>query len=587
MSLFKIVGRRLFVKIVIAFFIVIIPIGSLSLLMNQSGENIVREELLQSNSSSVHFFLSAFETEINRIQRVLREYASNDEDFQKVGVIPESMDDFERAQTILRIENKLSILHSSSPYIQEIKIYFPKLDKTILGGKLGDSISQEELDAIKNGPSSGGSPFIYFEDRLMIGIIFPAYGRTSFAIEAQLSLPLLKQTLAQMSNHESAGSILLDARGNWSVSDRKNTVIMEPIRSQLEQFVDVDLHSGQERVVLDGQSYLLYYEHSPELSLTLIHYMLESQSMGALKQYRVWYWVLALASLIVVIVYSNLIYIYIHRPMRRLVNGLRQIGKGHLGVRLQHRSNDEFQDVYLQFNTMVEQVQTLIDEVSEQKLQAQRSELKQLQSQINPHFLYNCLFILLTLIRSKELVNAENLVKHLGNYFRFVTRNGEDEITLEKEVLHAQAYVGIQSVRFPDIRIEWHPFPASSSSIVVPRLFLQPILENAYQHGLELNEGIGKLIVEATDENGILSIRIENNGAEVGEGLIQELTARLESQHASKETTGIINVHRRLRLKYGKEYGLKLSRGKLGGLLVTVVIPSASQAMEEEPEDHV
>ncbi|SFA79813.1 two-component system, sensor histidine kinase YesM [Cohnella sp. OV330] len=565
---------NIFSKLVLSFMIVIIPLATLSLLMNQSGENIVRNELGQSNASNVHFYLSSLETEMNRIIRVEREYTGTDDDFRRAGVIPESMDDYERAQTILRIENKLSILQSSSPYISTIKIYFPKLGRSILSGSFGEAIPSDELDAIAGGVKRSGSPFIYWNNRLFLGMVYPATGPSmSFAIEVELSLPLLRQSLAQMSKQASSGSILMNEREGWVVSDKKEDALTGQLRRFMAQTPSGDMAFGQQRLKLNDQPYLLYYERSAALGLTLIHYVPERQAMGVLKQYRTWYWTLALGSVIVVILFSYWIYLLIHQPMKGLIKGLRQVGRGNLSVRLQHGFQDEFQDIYHQFNSMAGRIQTLIDEVLEQTTRSQRSELKQLQSQINPHFLYNSMFILLTLIKREDLRHAEELIKHMGNYFRYITRNGEDEVALEKEILHVQAYMGIQSVRFPAIEMTWREFPDAALKMKVPRLMLQPIIENAYVHGLERKEDPGVLVIEAWQADGRLTIGVEDNGDNLDDSTIRELSERLRSNEESQETTGLINVHRRLQLKYGKQYGLSLSRGSLGGMQVMLHLP--------------
>ncbi|WP_164545629.1 sensor histidine kinase [Paenibacillus albus] len=565
---------NMFSKLLLSFMIVIIPLAVLSLKMNQSGENIVRNELVQSNASNVHFYLSSLETEMNRIIRVEREFTSRDDDFRKFGVIPESMDDYERAQTILRIENKLSILKSSSPYIETVKIYFPKLGRSLLSGSFGGPIPPDELEAISSTMKHSGSPFVYWHDRLFLGMVYPATGPTmSFAIEVELSLPLLREALAQMSQQISSNTILINDREGWTVSDKT----LNPMISKQLQFISKTAVDGklvdQKQITLNNEPYLIYYEHSTDLGLTLVHFVPEQQAMGVLKQYRTWYWTLILFCIIVVILFSYWMYLLIQKPMKGLIKGLRQVGNGNLSIRLEHQYQDEFQNIFNQFNTMADRIQTLIDEVLEQTERSQHAELKQLQSQINPHFLYNSMFILQTLIRQEDLSHAEQLIKHIGSYFRSITRNGEDEITLEKEILHVQAYVNIQAVRFPDIEINWGAFPADVLRMKVPRLILQPIVENAFVHGIEHIEGPGKLSMEAIHGDGILTIRIEDNGDRLDDDMIDKLNERLFSDAKSKETTGVINVHRRLQLKYGKSYGVQLSRGKFGGMQVTLSLP--------------
>ncbi|OKP87497.1 hypothetical protein A3844_10550 [Paenibacillus helianthi] len=573
---FNLFGQRLTIlpKIIISFLVVLIPIQTLSLMMNHSSVNKVQNEILQSSASNVHFYLSSLETEINRILRLEREYISSDGDFLKAGVIPDSMDDYERGQTILRIENKLSILKSSSPYIKDIRIYFPSLGRTIWTTSFSSTIPDDEIRVIAGKDKRTQSPFTFVNNRLILGMLYPTTGNDMmFMIEVELSIPLLQQSMAQMSGKKNAGSILLNEPEQWVIGDTKDESITQSIRQWVSGQQKRQTASGMDRIEMDHKMYLIYYEQSESLGLTLVHYVPEAEALGVLKQYQSWYWVITLVSILIVYIFSYGIFLLIHKPMRRLVNSLAQVGEGNLELRLQHRYNDEFQDVFQQFNTMVSRIGTLIGEVSEQQTRSQHAELKQLQSQINPHFLYNSLFILLTLIRQEDKDSAERLVLHMGNYFRYITRTGEDEVSLENEMMHTQAYAGIQSLRFPDIQIRWGEIPEACRIVRVPRLILQPLVENAYLHGLEKMEGPGLLLIEVEHHENLLMIRVEDNSGHLNPEMIEELNHRLHTIAYSGETTGMFNVHRRLQLRYGQAYGLELAIGHSGGLCVTLRIP--------------
>lgn len=573
----------LFSKIVVAFLLVVIPISAIGLLVNLSGEKIVRDELLQSHATNVHFYLQSLETEIARIMRVEQEYLVKDDDFRKAGTMPETMSDYERSQVIRRIMSKLSILKSSSPYVKEISIYFPKLGRTIWANRLGEETPHGESGEVTRSARSSGSPLNHRNNELSLSIAYPTSGvGMSFALKVELSLPLLEKALAQLSNFATSQSILLHEQEGWAIRAKPEDDTLAQIRQFLAHPSNADVLSGQERLVINKHAYLLYFERSPSLGVTLIHYVAEKEALAILNQYRTSHWMLIGVSFIVVVLFSYGIFLLVDRPLKRLVRALRQVGKGNLAFRLQQKYRDEFYDVFKQFNTMASQIQTLIDEVSEQKTRSQRSELKQLQSQINPHFLYNSLFILLTLIRQGEMKSAEQLVLHMGTFFRLITRNGEDEVALEKEFLFANAYIGIQSIRFPHIDVRCSELPVSLLKFKVPRLIVQPIIENAYVHGLEGKDGDGMLLIDVWAADGCVTVCVADNGDQLDEATLQRLKEALVAradQSTSRastdvaETTGLLNVHRRLQLKYGNAYGIQLSRGELGGLEVLMRFP--------------
>jgi len=221
---------------------------------------------------------------------------------------------------------------------------------------------------------------------------------------------------------------------------------------------------------------------------------------------------------------------------------------------------------------MLTKLQALIDQDFKQKLMMQKAELKQLQSQINPHFLYNSFFILTSLARTGDLERIERFTIMLGEYFRFITRNGEDNVKLAEEIKHSRMYTEIQNLRFSRrIRVQFDELPKEMEDIRVPRLIIQPLVENAYEHSLEKIAEDGKLRVSFESEPAESRIIVEDNG-EMIETEINALRERLANANEAHEVTGMINIHRRIVLIYGEGSGLILSRSELNGLKVTVRI---------------
>ncbi|MFS0838347.1 sensor histidine kinase [Paenibacillus sp. 1P03SA] len=229
------------------------------------------------------------------------------------------------------------------------------------------------------------------------------------------------------------------------------------------------------------------------------------------------------------------------------------------------RGNDEFGYLYHAFNQTIHSLRELIEQNYEQQIRSQRSELKRLQSQINPHFLYNCFFVLCRLIKSEHKEKAYQFCLYIGDYFHFITRNDEDEIPLSLEINHSRTYVDMQKVCYGD-RIG-AVFEVEEFDTRVPRLILQPIIENAYKHALGSTPGAGMLrIWSRRDAKGIV-IYVEDNGTTLTDEELDKLRKRLaDGGRELEETTGLVNVHRRIQLRYGAGYGITVDRSELGGL---------------------
>ena len=189
---------------------------------------------------------------------------------------------------------------------------------------------------------------------------------------------------------------------------------------------------------------------------------------------------------------------------------------------------------------MEDRIQDLIQEVYEQKELKQRAELKQLQEQINPHFLYNSLFSIRSKIYREEYESAEELTELLGRYFRYLTRNAQDYVELSQEVDHAYCYARIQASRFAArMEIRLAELPEEMQKLKVPRLIIQPLLENALEYGLGDKEENGLLAVSYEEKDGRFYIHSEDNGS-VTEEVLEKMRESLQKGANEKgEVTGI------------------------------------------------
>jgi two-component system sensor histidine kinase YesM len=307
--------------------------------------------------------------------------------------------------------------------------------------------------------------------------------------------------------------------------------------------------------------------------MTLALFLPEDEALDTLHTLELWYWIFFLLVLFFIIGYSLFFTRLLKKPMDDLIRSFGRIEGGDFDISIAHRRSDELGYLQDHFLRMVENLRILIDQVYRQKILAQKAELKQLQSQINPHFLYNSFFILRRKIAGKDYENADRFSQQLGQYFKYITRNDSDEVGLAKEVDHARVYSEIQSMRFSNrIRVDFAAIPAGLEGFRVPRLILQPILENAFEHGLSEKKRDGVLRVGISWEDRVLAFTVEDNG----DGLTDEALARLERDLSGAEPvteiTGMINIHHRIQLRYGPASGLSIARSNLGGLKVTISI---------------
>jgi two-component system sensor histidine kinase YesM len=321
---------------------------------------------------------------------------------------------------------------------------------------------------------------------------------------------------------------------------------------------------------VEGRKYQINKAFSDELGLSIVTFIPEETVKRPLSKFNLWAWLFSITSVVAIVIYSYSSYKFVHKPLLLLVQSFRRMEDGSLDIPIKHEKEDEFGYLYNRFNQMLLKLQTLIDQDYKQKLMMQKAELKQLQSQINPHFLYNSFFILNSLAKTGDIERVERFTNMLGEYFRFITRNGEDNVLLSEEIRHSRMYTEIQNLRFSRrIRVQFDDWPTEMERIRVPRLVVQPIIENAYEHSLEKMTEDGLLRVSFEMNQNEALVIVEDNG-DISDTEIEAIKSRLASTAESYEMTGMINIHRRMQLTYGDGSGLFVSRSKLNGLKVVI-----------------
>lgn len=568
---FRLRDSSIFKKMLAAFMVVLLPLMAITWLINEKGAESIRKEISQSTLNTTGYYLDSLEKEADRIVRYLPKYVTDD-DLIELAAAGNELSHYERAEKILGIQKRLVLMKDSSPFIQEAKAYIPSIDRTLMSIQYDTSIDRLEYAAMqpKNRPYE--EPFIYWNDRLFISMQYPANTRREplFVVGVELSARKIKESLAQIGSSLDGRSILLSLDRGWHIQSDDDPALLETVEAFIKEKQAEGKKEGYETVRYGGKSYLSVFKYSPLWNSYSISLIPEANVLGPIQTYRVWFWWACALAVVVGLFFSYFLFRLIYKPLMRLVYSFRHVQQNRLIPITIDRGHDEFGYLYQAFNDTIRSLRTLIEENYEQQIRNQRSELKRLQSQINPHFLYNCFFVLCRLIKSdRQKEKAYQFCLYIGEYFHFITRDGEDEIPLALEVKHSRTYVDMQTVCYGD-RIQVR-FDSDVPELSVPRLVLQPIIENAYKHALGNMRTEGELWVHFEKNEESLSFYVEDNGSAVTDEEIDRLNTRLQrSEGRLEETTGLVNVHRRIQLRYGAEYGITMARSALGGLKVRI-----------------
>ncbi|MBB6673720.1 sensor histidine kinase [Cohnella nanjingensis] len=570
--IFRVRDSSIFQKIMAAFLAVLLPLMAITWLINEKGSDSIRTEISQSVLNSTRYYLDALDQEANRIVRYLPKYVTDD-DLLELSAAGNDLSYYDRAQSILNIQKRLALMKDSSPFIKEAKAYIPLMNRTLLSVQYETSIDWDEYIAIQPNRKRYEEPFIYWRDRLFISMQYPANSQRAplFAVSAELSTAKIREALAQIGSSLGGKSAMVNLDRDWHIQSDDDPAYLETVGAFIREKQAEGQKEGYATLRYRGQRYLTVYKYSPLWNSYTVSSIPEARMLGPIQKYRVWFWWACALAVAAVLFFSYSLFRLIYRPLMRLVHSFRRVQQNRLDLIPIDRGHDEFGYLYQAFNDTIQSLKTLIEENYEQQIRNQRSELKRLQAQINPHFLYNCFFVLCRLIKSdRHRETAYRFCLYIGEYFHFITRNDADDIPLELEVKHSRTYMEMQSICYGD-RIE-ASFDGEAPDLVVPRLVLQPIIENAYKHALGNRLGRGELWVHSEWREDGLAYYVEDNGNGVTDETIERMNKRLRmTGEPFEETTGLVNVHRRLQLRYGPGYGITMSRSELGGLKVRIL----------------
>jgi len=307
--------------------------------------------------------------------------------------------------------------------------------------------------------------------------------------------------------------------------------------------------------------------------------------------------VMVLSTVIVaaVVVLSTAIVLYSVRVTRRITEPIgvlsrkaQQFGSGDFTPTPVETHITELQTLDTGFNDMARRVDALMTKQVEDQRSLHRAELELLQAQINPHFLYNTLDSIAILAESDRGEDVVTMVTSLSTFFRNSLNKGEDVLTLGAECSQVTSYLEIQQIRYSDILRYEISVPQEQMDCMVPKLILQPLVENALYHGIKNRRGMGLITVTGEERDGKLLLKVTDNGAGMDEEQVRELQAGIyEDKHTG---LGLVNVHKRIRLycdgsPAGSEpYGLSFKSCVGKGTTVSVLLPMKRNLGEKEAE---
>ena len=265
------------------------------------------------------------------------------------------------------------------------------------------------------------------------------------------------------------------------------------------------------------------------------------------------------------------------RPLELLMNTIQKIGNGNVQLRAKIVKEDEIGELAQKFNEMLDQMEELKQKEYQAKQLLNRAEYKALQAQVNPHFLYNTLDTMGSIAEIQGCIQVSNLCQSLAGLFRYSLDMKNPLSTVSGELVHLKNYIYVMNVRMQNqVEYEFH-IDDNVLQDTLPRISIQPLVENALNHGLKNQKGKKKVIISAGIRDDDLLISVEDNGIGMSDEKIRELFSEDPGEKQKNRSIGIFNIHKRMQYLYGESYGVKIKSEPEKGTVVFLEIPRKKQ----------
>lgn len=273
------------------------------------------------------------------------------------------------------------------------------------------------------------------------------------------------------------------------------------------------------------------------------------------------------------------------KPLNAIVRTMKQVQNGDTQARVAIKNDDEFGFIGTHFNSMLDNLNELFQTDLEKQNRLRLAELKALHAQINPHFLYNTLDSIKWLAKLSGVDDIVLIVSQLGRLLKNSIHNQKDSVQISEEMALVGSYLSIQKIRYGDkfdVNID---VDESIMQCVVPKLIIQPIVENAIIHGIEDKIGKAHLIIRGWKENNKIIFEIIDDGVGISEEALARIRIKPQSEDFGSDSIGLANVDKRIKLYYGEEYGLGITSGVNVGTVMRITMPFSDITHNKEESE--
>ncbi|CAI6059895.1 sensor histidine kinase [Cohnella sp. JJ-181] len=569
-------------KVILLLIAILLPVVGLYAYSYKQSVRVIEDQINTRNEDKLAYFLNQIDSLMDQ-NMLFAALAAKDPEIRSVAFGELPADGYDRYNVIESIAGKLNLFSLTNQVMNRITIYFPKHDLS-LSTQSSDAFDREafvqayspawqlnDIDEADVSMTAFSRYFVYpmlhdpaemMKSDFIIRVDFPVQNITNlldgFKLGGESDFLLYRgpdqAVYSSTANKERIGRLL-------------RTYSPDPSKSG---------QSYHDLAKLDGQNYLIYVRTSQKLGWSLIDIEPLDEILQPVVNNRNLFYVIMFLLVLLGLASALLLHYHIRVPIGILIRSAEQIKNKNFAYRIRSVRRNEFQQLFDSFNGMAAEIDHLLGRVYAEEIRSREAMMKQLQSQINPHFLYNCLAYIVNMAKMREHASVIAMAHNLGDYYKYTTRNETLVSTLGSEMELARNYMDIMSSQL-DKFVYAIDIPTDMLRRAIPKLLIQPIVENAIVHGLEERMADGLIVIAGATDGRYDRLVIEDNGSGLSPEALRELRQAIALDANSSGHTGLWNVNHRLRYYFGGDAGMGLAHSAMGGLKIELYWSSAER----------
>lgn len=555
--------------------LLLIPIIILYALSNQVSVNVLIGEIRELNQKDMQFLANEVNSSVENLS-TMAFLLTEDIHIQQLQHIHLMENAYERNEQKFRILERLRLLNVAERWDTQYTVMAPQIGE-VVSTNYQVSFDMDELKRVmtpvweyKQMNVAGRSEWRFVRHILKLGSSIREPEKAGLIVEVSFPQEYLVKELDNFKRAGKGDPFLYHPVSGVIVNKTADTGKLDQLARQIDP-ARVSALDGQ-FVKLDGKEYMVLMAHIPALGWYLVDCVPLEEMLEPIVQSRNLFYgsvglLLVLSTLAAYLLYRN-----VQKPIRTLIRSVQRLRVGDYSVRITGNPRNEFTFLFQRFNEMASEIEELINRVYVEQIRARDANLKQLQSQINPHFLYNCFALIRSLTRLGKKESVMDLAMHLSKYYRYTTRTEKVTASLREELRLIESYLEIQKLHIQHLSYEIN-VPESMMEHEVPRLLLQPIVENAVMHGIERSEADGLVRVSGEERESACVIVVEDNGLGMSDRQLEKLRRDIRMPPDDDTGCALWNIRQRLLLQFGEEATLAFARRPGGGTIVKIEWP--------------